>query len=331
MKKLFLNFYGVTVSVSADHDKIICLLKKDFSFFADNLRDQADLEVKLFSHENKNPPFPLLLKRFASEKVLVYQKRSLRICDYHGDAMSIVDFKKKTCEVYSPSKSRLHEIAYLYILSRVGKELDLKGMHRLHGMAVISGVNLLVGMMSMGGGKTTLLSYLLATEKVSLLSDDSPLIDSEGDVHPFPIRIGFEKEAVRPEYFRTIPMYQLQRKEYGLKELYSIADIKAPIGKDYKKIKLFLGKRSNNGFTISSLHKLRAWLFAFEQGVIGVGLPILVEYFWEFGCTDFFTKTKIFFMRLKAMTKFVNKSEVYEVSLSEDLEQNARSLLKKWA
>jgi hypothetical protein len=45
-------------------------------------------------------------------------------------------------------------------------------------------------MLPSGGGKTTLALRALESDAVTLLSDDSPLLDRQGRLHPFPLRIG---------------------------------------------------------------------------------------------------------------------------------------------
>jgi len=329
--EVLLNFYGVGVKVISEEDEITRRIHKDFSFFVvEHLDDtQKNIEVVSKLEMLNDMPYPLLIPRFKNRNLILYQKKYLRVCDYYGDGICIFNLKEDKATLYNDKLNRLHELTYLFILSRVGKALDLMGLHRLHGMAVIKDKTLFVGMMPMNGGKTTLLSYLLSDGRFANVSDDSPLIDTEGRVLPFPIRIGFEKNSKMPELFKKANSYQLERKEYGEKTLFSLEDLDVSISGDYKKIILFRGFK---GAAFASLKKVSRWNFIgfiFEQGVIGVGLPILIEYFWEFGFVDFLRKSKIFISRVKSFRKFLSKSETYYFEMSSDIEENVDCLVEK--
>jgi hypothetical protein len=156
-----------------------------------------------------------------------------------------------------------------------------------------------------------------------LFSDDSPLIDREGHVMAFPLRLGFERDVSEVE------TYTLKRKQYGTKYLVSIDQLGDRIARNYNKTFLFQGKRySKKGCFIKRQGKWPLMLTLLSQCVIGFGLPILVEYFWERGKKDFWRKTKIFFSRLTASFHLVMTSDCYQILLGSDIELNRKVLIK---
>lgn len=318
------NFYGIGIVVECLEVELCQRLERDFSYFKLSTPEGSKKEIRIQSSLDSRPelPFPLLIRRFKNRNVEVYEKNGIRVCDYTGDGLAVVNFKENQAKIYANDIHRLHELTYLFILSRVGKELDLLGFHRLHGMAVVRNDILYFGMMPTGGGKTTLLSYLLSEGSYSLYSDDSPLIDRQGRVYPFPIRLGFEAGGKRPLSFNTVYHYELERKEYGIKQLYSFADLKVNIGGEYKQVILFKGEKGHQKPFLKEVGNMSIFPFVFEQGIIGVGLPILIEHFWEFGLLDFYQKTKIFVSRLIGLSRFLIKARVYSFKMGPDIEAN---------
>ncbi|MCR9205214.1 MAG: hypothetical protein NXH75_11585, partial [Halobacteriovoraceae bacterium] len=66
-----------------------------------------------------------------------------------------------------------------------------------------------------------------------------------------------------------------------------------------------------------------------KEGVIGFGLPMLFEYFWEPGWKDFFRKTAIFFSRLGAVIRLWLKAKKYKVVLTNNPDVNVELLSKE--
>lgn len=330
----YFNFYGIEVKLICDQVELSKKLHKDFSFFKARSGEESSKKIVISAQAKKIEEYPFSpnIIRFQNSKVRIYEKDKVRICSYSSsetpnkDEISISNFKKNKIEIFCTDLNRLHELTYLAILSRVGKALDEIGLHRLHAMAAIKNETLYLGLMSSGVGKTTLLTHLLSEAEFSLVSDDSPLIDRKGRVYPFPIRVGFEAEGIIPPSWNEAPFYTLNRKEYGLKKLVSIEDIKSPIGGEYNRIKLFKGERGFENAKLKPVSFLKVFKHIFEQGIIGVGLPILFEYFWEFGPIDFLRKIKIFFSRSLSFYCLVKRSEVYEFQMSSEISENIKEM-----
>ena len=64
----------------------------------------------------------------------------------------------------------------------------------------------------------------------------------------------------------------------------------------------------------------------FVHLVIGLGLPMVLEYFWEKGFRDFLCKSKIFFSRFSAAFFLALRAKNYIIYLGNDIEHNVKSI-----
>ena len=244
--------------------------------------------------------------------------------DYYGKALTIYHYRREQGWIYSEDLHRLHELTYLMILSRVGKRLDLQGLHKLHAFGIIKNGIALLGVMPMKGGKSTHFLQFLCDPKVSILSDDSPLISRWGKVLPFPLRVGIEGNF-SSQGRNDSTVYQLQREHFGLKTLISMRGLENPVGGQYQRIVLFRGIRHNG--QDCEIRKTSKWALLGELikfQVIGWGLPIILEYFWESGFRDFCRKSFIALSRLQAAFLLLLRSKTYTVLLGRDPQKNVQ-------
>ncbi len=334
MRKIKLTISGVFVEIHTSNSELVERLNGDFSEFLDSMStDAADLTV--FTHL-KDIPEELL--QAASKGTLTKNARvrdvsGIRYSDYGGEALCRLDFKSGRADVYSPLVHRLQEVVYLLVLSRVGKILDLRGLHRLHAMGVeFDGYSVLCTM-PMGGGKTTLfLSLLQAFSKAKIISDDSPLINRAGEVSPFPLRVGVKGNGNPQEgelkNLNWQKAYSLDRMQYGLKWLFPVSAFQNPVAKrPSAKIILMTGKKdSQSSVKIQRSSFFRLYKEVFVSLVIGVGLPIMREHFLEMTWRDGVKLAQIFFSRLWTSWVLTWKSEKYFITLSTDLSQNAKAV-----
>ena len=323
-KKTF-EFYGVRVLVESSSADLLERLNKDFSHFEKKFERGESLKIEATLGEI---PFSKIPERGAdhqSQKALTYDEGKVRYCDYYGKLLSIFNFEINHASLYSEDLHKLHEICYLMILSRVGKVLDLNGIHRVHGFGIMKNGISCIGMMPSKGGKSTLISSLV-DEEIEFLSDDSPMIDRDGQILPFPIRIGFEEI---PENLKEYPMYELEREFYGTKRLISLSDMKLNIGPGSKKTILLNCKRRNTDTPmLYKVNPLKMMKPLMVHSVIGFGLPIIIEYFWENGMDDFFRKSKIFISRLWSCFFMAMQSRCYVLELGRNRELNKKMLLE---
>jgi hypothetical protein len=165
-----------------------------------------------------------------------------------------------------------------------------------------------------------------------MLSDDIPLVDSYGRIMPFPIKIGFNHyptELLINEPNENI--YTMNRSLHGLKYLVSTRALVNKVVKDgcFDKIILAEGFRYNSeSFQILKSSWWMSWKGLLKHGIIGVGSPIVIEYFWQNGISDFLVKIKIFFRRLIAFSCLCTRAKKITLLCGKRPEVTAKGILE---
>ena len=282
------------------------------------------------------PPWPAIPQVAAcmqSLNSLTYEQGERRFNDYYGKALTIYDYQQERGEIYSESLEKLHELSYLVVLSRVGKKMDQEGLHKLHAFGVIKHHKALLGIMPMKGGKSTHFLELLRDPEVQILSDDTPLISRWGRVLPFPLRVGLEQQGHRGQVVEqnSASLYHLHRERYGKKHLLSLRSLPHAVGGEYREIILFQGVRFNGNecWVTKMSWGAMAWEL-FRSLVVGQGLPMVWEYFWQFGPRDFVRKAGIILSRLLAACCLLWRARCYRVFLGRDIAKNTQVISEKF-
>jgi hypothetical protein len=180
------------VHVSGDWPEPIDNLRRDFVWFEPDQDGTVppDLNIKI----ERRPPdldrFGPLVASFVTPRNVVYQGAGFTVVDYFGKAVSVLDRNRGHLTVQGEDEHLVHEAAYLYLLSRFGEHLESKGLTRLHALALAGPSGAMAVLLPSGGGKSTLALRALQVDGVRILSEDSPLLDRRGRLHPFPLRIG---------------------------------------------------------------------------------------------------------------------------------------------
>lgn len=334
MKSFFLNFYKIQVQVESTSEDILVPLKKDFSNFIQKERpNQFEFILQIF---NQAPPYSMVPNMVATMQTLnsiCYDNNGIRYCDYYGDMLVILDTKNNVAKMYSENIPKIHEISYLLVLSRVGKLMDLQGLHKLHAFSVSYKDLAIVCMMPMKGGKSTLLMQFLKDKRFKIISDDIPLVNLTGEILPFPIKIGLSDlpgnlDVVNPEE----NFYTMERAHYGKKQLLCLNGLPGRVestSRKFKKVILIEAFRYNSKTSIlkdADIFSTGKGLL--KHGIIGFGLPMVIEYFWETGLVDFLRKTKIFFLRLIAFTGLLIRAKNMKLFLSKNPQEASEVIIK---
>lgn len=333
MKELYLDFYNFKILLKCESDKVIDLIKKDFHYFVVSQLSEYNLEIEACIKELIEDAIPAGLRsKKQNSRAITFQKGDLRYNFFYGKAVSIVDYKTSKVQVLSRTEGYLHELLYLVILSRQTKFHDSNGLHKVHAFGVTKFNNNLIGMMDSKGGKTTLFTYFLDQEGVDIISDDTPFIDLWGRVNPFPIRVGFELNSYSGERLMKYKdlAYHFDREEYDPKKLIDILEFQNKISEDAKFNRniLFQGIRINekeNCF-YKKISKLKMLRYLQKNMIIGVGLPMVIEYYLESSFQDKIRNIKILFFRIFAALNLLIRSDCYEVYLSFNPQKNFEKL-----
>ncbi|MFA5146530.1 MAG: hypothetical protein WC515_04060 [Candidatus Omnitrophota bacterium] len=323
MYSAWFDFHGVKVAIRADADRVAGDLKRDFAYFITG-ECPPDISVEILF---RPPPYETVPRVRASRYLptsIVYDVKGKRYVDYRNRALTVYDHAGQRAQIYSADNDLLHEISYLLVLSRVGELLDRRGMHRIHGLALSVSGKAVLCLLPMGGGKTTLALELLKQDGIKLLSDEIILVDRSGAVLPFPMRLGIDKEdapVLPPELLREFP-----RQRYGTKILLDIDHISGKVGSAGAPWLILIGERVFSDETkVEPMGRMSAFRFLFRDGVIGLGLPQVVEYFLRNGIRDL-GKVPILFSRTLASLKLLCRSKVYRCLLGRDKKKNAETI-----
>jgi hypothetical protein len=326
MRELKLNIFDITIACSCDED-VYTRLAKDFHYFIDPALKNAHLTFTFKKGCPDWSPLEGLVCTKQSFNSMTYKSGSILYNDYYGEALSILDLEQQYAEVTSNDLERLYEIAYLLILSRSGKLMDFLGFHKLHGFGVSYGDRAFLGMMPSKGGKSTLFLDLIKNNKtLEIISDDTPVIDSFGAVYSYPLRIGVEEKHDLSESLLE-DSYTIDRSQWGKKTLIPLTSFPNKIAGKKSKVTLFSFKRIYaKECKIEKITFIETFINLQTHMVIGIGLPMILEYFLEFHLKDFFRLGAIFLRRLSASFMLSLNSENYKIYLGTDLELNQRTV-----
>jgi len=334
LSSLQLNFWGINVSIKSDWSELVDVLTKDFwSYINHEKMTHIEFDLTLDIVKTDEAIFipEGLVASMQTQNAITYDIGGVRYCNYYSKAFSEINFNTNCARVHGVDFDKIHEIAYLLILSRVGKKLDLKGLHKLHAFAVSFKEIAFVCMMPSKGGKSTLLVELLKDSRIKMISDDIPLVDAKGRIHPFALKIGLDQIPPELEVIeKDKNVYSIKREAFGEKKLVCTRGIQNRVEqtKVFKKVILAEGVRFNSDHSVLTP---ASWPFImkglFKHGVIGVGSPIVIEYFWESGARDFITKTRIFFKRVRGFFRLSLRARKMKLLSGKDPSHTSKVIL----
>jgi hypothetical protein len=332
MNECLLDIYGYRALVTSNSPVALCGIREDFAYF---LRDDAAAEnasgavkIELLDADPPYGELPDAKATVFTPRNVSYRKGDLTFVDYSGRALGIHDRQRGDFQVFSRDPDLLFEAAYLFVLSQSGEFFDAHGLHRVHALGVSIRNRAALVLLPMGGGKSTLGAGLLRLPGIQLLSDDSPLIDREGNVLAFPLRLGLLPGAegtIPPDKLRTI-----RRMEFGPKLLVNYSYFAGQVTDRAEPCLLFLGSRSlRDTCTIEPASKLSAVAAMLSNCVVGLGLFQGMEFVFQRGWLEVFRKTVAAAARLRASVRLIARSEVYRLILGRDAECNAAMVLEQ--
>jgi hypothetical protein len=221
----------------------------------------------------------------------------------------------------------LNEAFYLLIISIFGQFCDGNGYLRVHALALSYKDTAILLPIPPGGGKSTLAMAMLNTNGFKLISDDEPLVDNSGYIHPFPTRIGtLDKkkiESIPPKF-----VYQIDRMEFGKKFFIDYDYWQDKIeDKPIKKSVLFISHRLLNGEpSIQKSSRMKALASLIRDAVIGVGLYQGLEFILHNSSWEVLSKIRVVSRRFIKAVKLASSAKTYQINLSRNIDKNAEVL-----
>jgi hypothetical protein len=257
-----------------------------------------------------------------SIRFTLFQDGERTVVDYFGRAVSILDRATGRVVVQGEDDHLVHEAVYHFLLSRIGEHLDAHGLTRLHGVGLAGGQGAVVVMMPSGGGKSTLALRALQEEGVRLLSEDSPLIDRRGGVHPFPLRI-----VVNPTDAATLPdgaVRRIDRMEFHPKLVLDLEAFADRVESQRQPLRhLVIGRRSlGTHASLDPMPRRRAVSTLVREAVVGVGIYQGMEFVLQHGMRDVGGKLGVAASRATCCSRALGRAKVWQLTVGRDHARN---------
>lgn len=315
-------------------------LLRDFDFFADRPMENEENErysvaLEMVPRAPRHGDLPeLAAERVFPDCVLYTDASGHLYYEYAGAVLKVTRGENSSfAQLISSEPALAQEVGYLYLQSELGRFLDHQGLHRVHalGLALPDGSSALV-LLPSGGGKSTLALEALQSGGCQLLSDDSPLVDRFGNVHPFPLRLSFRPDSKLPKEWRAKATV-FERRRHGEKLLVPTSALPSHcLPRPEEKFRpgfLILGKRHGNRKE-PSLEKIPRWKSIsplVRDLVVGLGIPQVAELVLTRGARSLPGLAPTAASRAAAAAAFLARSQSYRLDLSRDTELNARFLI----
>jgi len=324
------SFYNYEVDVEGTTDEIVNEVARDFAWFGSNGDSglkPVDLTLKLEladPHWNGLPSVPASV---ITPRNVTFRDGGRTYIDYFGRGLAILDDSRHACTMYSSDFDMLREMAYLFLLSTIGEHLDSRGLHRIHAMGVnYCGKGILL-LLPSGGGKSTMTLELLKQPDFTLLSEDTPLIDRDGNVHPFPLRLGVRgsgDDEIPREMQRTF-----NRMEFDPKTFVDIDYFRHKLSAAVPISMILVGERNLGDVSgVVPLSRPKAIKALIKYLVVGLGVYQGLEFLLERGIMDMTSRLGTFASRARNGIALLRRAPAYKLILGRDTEKNSRALME---
>lgn len=325
---LALDVYGLRANVSGDWPEVVGALATEYAWFA---REDDDGQAALHLVVERQPPdygrWEDLRAAFVTPRNVVYQGGAVTVVDYFGRALLVLDRADGRATLQGVEEGLVREAASNLLVSRVGEHLNAHGFVRLHALGLSGAAGGVAVTMPSGGGKSTLALQALSDGSCKLLSDDSPLIDRHGSLHPFPLRIGVNPPDVDlvPEGH---PTRLVERLEFHPKLVLDVASFRDRVEPTAVPLRhLVLGRRTLSERGLLQPVRRRAAVSALvREAVVGIGVYQGMEFVLQRGWRDVAGKSGVAARRAVVAAAALRQARVWILWLGRDRESNWEAL-----
>ncbi len=323
------DFYGFQLELASGREDLVKEVARDFAWFVTAAESgvPAAMRVTMFGEPPAYSQLPAVPASVITPRNVSFRYGDISYVDYFGRGLAIVDTKRGTCEIYGTDFDLVREIAYLFTLSTVGEYLDSIGLHRIHAMGVNYRGRGILLLLPSGGGKSTMTMALLRHPDFTILSEDTPLIDSTGRMHPFPLRLGFRSDGGSevPESQRRT----LNRMEFEPKTFVDIDFFRHRMSEPVEPALLLVGERNLGGESkIVPLSRRRTLKALIKYLVVGLGVYQGLEFLLERGLWEMTGKAGVAASRMRNGLRLMFKAPAYKFVLGRDTALNATTLIE---
>lgn len=328
-KIAFFSFYGVGVTVASSNSDVLADAIHDFSYFLAPELPHIDFRINYYQEAFDYTKLPLAYSTLATPRNITFIHEKTRYIDYFGKAMNIVNAAQSSCDIYCHDVDIAREIIYLSILSNVSSLLEKRHFHRIHALGLAYKNNGVLIILPSGGGKSTLALNLLsnADPRISLISEDSPLLNHSGTLLPFPLRIGINPDAPIPPVDPSLTRYT-KRMGFSPKRTIDIQQFRDKICTDAVKPRaVLLGIRSTgNAASIMPTNKFSSIKHCLMNSVIGVGLYQGMEFLMRERLSSLLKQSGTLLSRMSANIHLLARARFYHFIVGRDTQENYRAL-----
>ncbi|HEX6573773.1 MAG TPA: hypothetical protein VF042_02290 [Gemmatimonadaceae bacterium] len=322
------SFYGYDVDIEGSSEEITAEVARDFAWFVTNdTAKPADLRVTLCLDEPAWNRLPAIPASVITPRNVTFRNNGSTYIDYFSRGLAVLENSRGSCTMYSSDFDMLREMAYLFLLSTVGQHLDSQGLHRIHAMGVNHGGMGILLLLPSGGGKSTMTLELLKQPDFTLLSEDTPLIDSHGTMHPFPLRLGVrgsKSEAIPEKFQRTF-----NRMEFDPKTFVDIDFFRHKLSESVPVSMIFVGERNLGAVSgVTRLARRAAMTAILKYLIVGLGVYQGLEFLLEEGIWDMRRKLGMFTSRSRNGMSLLRRAPAYKLTLGRDTMLNSTTLME---
>jgi hypothetical protein len=328
LARVYLNVYGAEIVVESAWREVLDAVRLDFAWFdqGEVATDESDVNVMINRGAPDYEAFGEAIASFVTPRNVVYQDGGATVVDYFGRALSIRDRSTGALTVKGEDLYIVHEAVYQFLVSWLGKYFEDLGLPRLHGLGLSGRQGGVVIMLPSGGGKTTLALRALRDGDVKLLSEDSPLIDRHGQLHPFPLRIGVN--ATDAAKLPQGHVRRIERMELHPKFALEIAAFEERIERQPQPLRhLVIGRRSlGSRASLEPLPRRAAVPTLIREAVVGVGLYQGMEWLLQHGMRDVVSQARPALTRSRCCLAGLRRANVWRLTIGRDHDQNWSTL-----
>lgn len=293
-----IGLHGVSLEVSLP-DSLAEFLDFDFALFQDTAPNPSGLRIELHLQAEELPKG--LRESFRASHFVVFQQPDMRYVLYPGPEPCWLrwDCRGGLLQLFSRSPESGYLRLQLAIHSRLGELLEGRGLHRVHGLGLESGQGGILLLLPPSGGKSSLAAQLWAAacSPLRLLSEDTPLVDRQGHLWPYPFRLAL----------RHPPPGECRHR--GGKWLLNPRDrpelwCPAPVPVRHLMVGAWI---TDPQPVLEHLPRWRAMRSLMRDLVLGYGIPQLIELWWPQGLSQHRRKSRHLLGRWQAALKLASR------------------------
>jgi hypothetical protein len=334
------DVYGLSVSVGGDWPAVIDGIRRDYAWFETGTGDSGEGSARNWPVGGPAPPVSLEIARrapdyeahgsltasFVTPRNVVYQSKGVTLVDYFGRALLTYDRRARAATIEGEDEHLVREAGYLFLMSRIGEHFDECGLVRLHSLGLSGAHGGVAVLLPSGGGKSTLAVRALAADGVRILSEDTPLLDRAGVLHPFVLRLGINE--IDADKVPSGEIQRIERMEFHPKLVLSIEAFADQIEQRPQPLRdIVIGRRAiGSEARLDELPRRSAAGTLLREAVIGVGVYQGMEFVLQRGMRDVISKGGVFASRVRACAAGLARARVWELTMGRDSDRNWAAL-----